>query len=84
MAGLITSTGKDTVNPMKARAHKGRLVMDEPTDLPDVHVEISEGWDMDPAELAELQKVLDESEEDVKAGRVVSAEDFLAGLGKRR
>ena len=69
---------------MKARAHKGRLVMDEPTDLPDVHVEISEGWDMDPAELAELQKVLDESEEDVKAGRVVSAEDFLAGLGKRR
>jgi hypothetical protein len=73
--------------PMKARAHKGRLVMDEPTDLPDgteVHVEISEGWDMDPAELAELQKALDESEEDVKAGRVVSAEDFLAGLGKRR
>jgi hypothetical protein len=39
---------------------------------------------MDPAELAELQKVLDESEEDVKAGRVVTAEDFLAGLGKRR
>ena len=72
---------------MKARAYKGRLLMDEPTDLPDgtvVEVEISEGWDMDPAELAELQKVLDESEEDVKAGRAVTVADFLAGLGKRR
>jgi hypothetical protein len=61
--------------------------MDEPTDLPDgtvVEVEVVEGWDMDSAELTELQKVLDESEEDVKAGRVVTAEDFLAGLGKRR
>jgi hypothetical protein len=55
---------------MKARAYKGRLLMDEPTDLPDgteVEVEVSEGWDMDPAELAELQRVLDESEKDRRA-----------------
>jgi hypothetical protein len=74
---------------MKARVHNGRLVMDEPTDLPegtevDVEIVDSEGWDMDPAELAELQKVLDESEADIKAGRTIPAEEFLAGLGKRR
>jgi hypothetical protein len=70
---------------MKARAYKGRLLMDEPTDLPDgteVEVEVVERWDMDPAELAELRKTLDESEEDVKAGRVVDADLVLAELDK--
>jgi hypothetical protein len=65
---------------MKARAHNGRLIMDEPTDLPDgtvVEVGVVEGWNMDSAELTELQKVLDESEEDVKAGRVVTLDEVF-------
>ena len=73
---------------MKAHVRNGRLLLDEPTDLPEgaeVEVEIvdGEGWDMDPEELAELRKVLDESEADEKAGRTFSAEEVIAELRAR-
>lgn len=71
---------------MKARAHNGRLLMDEPTDLPDgveVEVEVVAGGDMSPEELARLLAVLDESERDLAAGRSVPAEDVIAQLRTR-
>jgi hypothetical protein len=72
---------------LKAHVRSGRIVVDEPTNLPEgteIELEIAEGWDMDPTDLAELEKSLARSAEDVRASRVVSAEDFLARLGKRR
>lgn len=71
---------------MKARAQNGRLLMDEPTDLPDgveVEVEVVVGGDMSPEELARLQALLDESERDLAAGRSVPAEDVIAQLRAR-
>ena len=74
---------------MKARAFKGRLVMDEPTDLPDgteVELEIVDdgGWGDSPEEVAEIERALAEAREEAKAGRLIPADEFLAGFGKRR
>jgi hypothetical protein len=46
---------------------------------------LKRGGDLDSDEdRAEIEKALAESEEDVKAGRVITADEFLAGWGKRR
>jgi hypothetical protein len=67
-----------------AHVKNGRLVLDEPTDLPEgsaVPLEIARDWDdLDEAERAALHEALDEAETDVEAGRVVSEEDVWATL----
>jgi hypothetical protein len=68
---------------MRVTAHVrgGRLVVDEPTLLPEgtkVEVEIVEGDDLGDVERAALHAALAESEEDVSAGRVRPAADVLA------
>jgi hypothetical protein len=72
---------------IKGRVAGGRLKVDEPIDLPDgseVELVPLDPEDlMDDAERAELHKALAESEEDVKAGRLVDAEDVLKGLRSR-
>jgi hypothetical protein len=69
---------------IKARVRAGRLVIDEPTDLPEgTELELlplDPGDWLDDADRALLHDALRESEGDVAAGRLVSAEDVLREL----
>ncbi len=69
---------------LKARVHAGRLVVDEPTDLPEgTEIEllaIDPGDWLDEADRAALHKALRESDADVAAGRLVEAETILKEL----
>ena len=69
---------------LKARVKGGRLVVDEPTDLPEgTEVELlplDPGDWLDDADRMRLHDALRESEDDVAAGRLVSAEDVLRDL----
>ncbi len=72
---------------MKARVHKGRLILDEATDLPEgTVVELAPvgGDDLDEDERRRLHAALAESEDDVAAGRVRPAADVLADLNRLR
>ena len=72
---------------IKARVQDGRLVVDEPIDLPDgTEVQLlplDPGDWLDEADRAALHKALAESEADVKAGRLVDAADIVKGLRGR-
>jgi hypothetical protein len=69
---------------LKARVRAGRLVIDEPTDLPEgTELELlplDPGDWLDEADRALLHDALRQSEADVEAGRLVSAEDILRDL----
>jgi len=69
---------------IKARVTAGRLLVDEPTDLPDgTEVELlalDPGDWLDDADRAALHAALDESDADVAAGRLVDAEEVLREL----
>lgn len=72
---------------LKAHVRGGRVVADEPTDLPEgteVEIEIIDGDDLDDAEREALHAALAESENDVAAGRVRPAADVLAELNRQR
>lgn len=58
----------------------GRIVVDEPTDLPEgAEVEVAVfGDDLSPEERAELHEALDHAAEDSDAGRGVDAMTYLA------
>lgn len=66
---------------LKARVQKGRLVLDEPTDLPDgTEVDLlplDPGDWLDDEDREALHRSLDTSEADVAAGRLVDADDVL-------
>ena len=72
---------------LKARVKAGRLVVDEPTDLPEgTEVELlplDPGDWLDDEGRAALHKALQDSEEDVKAGRLVDADMVLRQLRSR-
>jgi hypothetical protein len=72
---------------LKARVSAGRLVVDEPTDLPDgTEVELlplDPGDWLDEADRAALHKALRDSDTDVAAGRLVDAEEILKELRAR-
>jgi hypothetical protein len=81
------------MQPLKARVHNGRLVLDEPTDLPEGEVVelvpldevLARGGDyLDDEERAELHRALEESIAEVDAGQLVDAEDVLAELRSAR
>ena len=69
---------------IKARVKAGRLVVDEPTDLPDgTEVELlalDPGDWLDEADRASLHKALRDSDADVAAGRLVDAQEILRDL----
>ena len=69
---------------IKARVQAGRLVLDEPTNLPEgTEVELlplDPGDWLDDTERAALHAALVESEGDVAAGRLVDAAEVLRGL----
>jgi len=69
---------------LKAKVRSGRLVFDEPSDLPDgTEVEllplVSADW-LDDADRAALHAALRASDVDVAAGRLVDAEEVLRDL----
>lgn len=72
---------------IKARVNAGRLVVDEPTDLPEgTEVELlplDPGDWLDQAGRAALHEALRDSDADVAAGRLVDAEEILKELKAR-
>lgn len=71
---------------MKAHVRKGRLVLDEPTDLPEgaeVEVAVFDD-DLTPEERAELHASLDRALAQSDAGQDVDAWEYLAQYKARR
>jgi hypothetical protein len=72
---------------IKARVRAGRLVVDEPTELPEgTEVELlplDPGDWLDDADRAALHQALRESDADVAADRLVDAEEILRELRSR-
>lgn len=72
---------------IKARVTAGRLVVDEPTDLPDgtelelLPLDLGD-W-MDESDRAALHEALRQSDADVTAGRLVDAIDILKVIRSR-
>jgi hypothetical protein len=80
------------MQPLKAHVHKGRLVLDEPTDLPEGQiielVPVDEsfveiGEDLDDEERARLLDAIERGIADAEAGRTVDAREFLDSLRSR-
>ena len=74
--------------PVRARVHAGRLIVDEPTTLPegtvlDLVID-DEGDDLTDEERAALHAALEQSAEEAAAGRVRPAADVLRDLAKKR
>jgi hypothetical protein len=69
-----------------AHVKGGRLVLDEPTDLPEgTAVELYEAQDeLDEEELKRLDEALQRAEEDVEADRTVSHEELIRQLRSSR
>ena len=76
------------MDALKARVVNGRLVMNEPTDLPEgeeVNLVVADDWgEMSEEERAELDRALEESIAQAKAGQLVDAEVVMAELRSRR
>ena len=72
--------------PMKAVVKNGRLVLDEPTELPDgTEIELLPvDDDFDAEERARLLQAIDEGIEDFERGDHVDGVDFIAQLRARR
>lgn len=71
------------VEALKARVQGGRLIVDEATRLPEgaeVTLAVIDGDDLDDDERARLHAALEESADDIEAGRVISAEESLKRL----
>lgn len=72
---------------LKARVKAGRLVVDEPTDLPEgTEIELrplDPGDWLNEEDRAALHQALTDSDEDVKTGRLVDADTILRELRLR-
>jgi hypothetical protein len=80
------------MQPLKAHVHNGRLLLDEPTDLPEGEVielvpldeVLANGGDyLDNEERAALHRSIERGIEDVKAGRTVDARQVIEELRAR-
>jgi anti-sigma factor RsiW len=70
------------MQPLKAHVHNGRLVLDEPTDLPEgteVRLTLADD-EMDDDERAELHASLERSMAQAKAGKLIDADVVLGKL----
>jgi hypothetical protein len=81
------------MQPLKAHVHNGRLVLDEPTDLPEGEVVelvpldqvLARGGDyLDDEERAALHRSIEEGIDDFERGDTEDAFEFLARLKARR
>ena len=70
--------------PLRARVRHGRIVLDEPTDLPEgteLELVLADGGDeLDDEDRAALHHELELAMDDVDAGRVVSEDEVRAML----
>ena len=71
--------------PLLTQVKGGRIVVDEPTDLPDgtpivVAVEQDDLGDLTPEERRELHTALDAGIADLRAGRVVEGDEIVRRL----
>lgn len=69
---------------LRAHVHEGRLLVDEPTELPEgTQIELlplDPGDWLDPADREALHRALAASQEDIEAGRLYDAEEVLREL----
>lgn len=69
---------------IKARVHAGRIIVDEPTNLPDgTEIELlplDPGDWLDDADRAALHEALRQSDADAAGGRLIDAEEVLREL----
>ncbi len=69
---------------LKAHVRNGRILVDEPTELPEgTEVDLlplDPGDWLDPADRAALHRALVASEDDIEAGRLIDAEEVLREL----
>jgi len=81
------------MQPLKAHVRKGRLVLDEPTDLPEgeevelvpVDEVLARGGDyLDDEERAALHRELEASIAEAEAGQLVDMDEVLAELRAAR
>ncbi len=71
---------------LKAHVRGGRLVLDEPTDLPDgTEVElVAMDDELDPEERARLDAALERSRAQARAGQLVDGDTVIGNLLNRR
>jgi hypothetical protein len=73
---------------LKARVHNGRLVLDEPTDLPEGEELIlqlaDDGDSLDEEERAKLHAALEQSVAQAQAGKLLPADEVMSKLRTHR
>ncbi|MGH7437021.1 MAG: hypothetical protein ACRENE_15210 [Polyangiaceae bacterium] len=75
------------MQPLKAHVHNGRLLLDEPTDLPEgevVYLEPVDADDMSDEEREALHGSIRESIEQMGRGELIDADEALARLRAHR
>ena len=84
LAGMLS----DTMSLFRARVRNGRIVLDEPTDLPEgsvIDLVPADSWDaLDDADRRDLHDAISQSVEDVAQGRTVAYDDVLKKLREHR
>ena len=71
------------MQPLRARVHNGRLVLDEPTDLPEgaeVSLAVVDDDEMTDEERARLHAALERSMAQAKAGKLIEADEVIGKL----
>ncbi len=77
----------NAMQPLKAHVHNGRLVLDEPTDLPEgevVYLQPLNADDMSDEEREALHESIRESIEQMNNGQLIDADEALARLRAQR
>lgn len=75
------------MQPLKAQVKNGRLVLDEPTDLPEgreVELVVIDDEEFDPEEKARLLQAIEDGVEDIEKGDYVDGMAFANELLARR
>ena len=76
----------EVMQPLKAVVRNGRLVVDEPTELPDgTELElVAVEDDLSPAQRDELMRAIDEGAADIARGDYIDGSELIAQLRARR
>lgn len=75
------------MHALKALVKNGRLVLDEPTDLPEgkeVELVVVDDDEFEPGEKERLLQVIEDGIEDIERGDYVNGLEFIAQLRAKR
>jgi hypothetical protein len=75
------------MHALKAQVRNGRLVLDEPTDLPEgqeVELVVLDDAEFEPEERARLLQAIEDGVEDIEKGNHVDGFEFIAQLRAKR